>query len=404
VRTAFLALAALACPVLAYNLYWANLHSHTGYSDGVGTPRHAFAYARDTAHIQVLAVTDHSRGLLADTLFWPDVKAQADSATIPGSFVGIAGFEWTHATLGHANVLFTDSLSGEFWLPSMAQLYGWMYFQPTVVGQYNHPGSAGFDAYAYSDTGDASMALFEMQDSVHADRYRIPLDSGWHIGFACNQDNHGANWGAGPRLTGIWADSLTRTSIYSAIRDMRAFGTQDRNLTLRLFANDSWMGSTIANGPIRLRVEAADLDSLDYFARLDIITNGGVILDSLVLGNSSHVAWECSTATNPGERRYFYCRIIQNDRDRAASSAVWTEDPTGLESDARAGSRLRVAPNPFISIATAPGRETEPFVLYDIAGKAVSTCTGDRVGTGLSAGVYCIRAGDGTMLRVVKLR
>jgi hypothetical protein len=400
-----LTLILLVSAAQAYNLYWANLHSHTGYSDGVSTPRHAFAYARDTAHIQVLAVTDHCRGLLMDTLRWPDVKAQADSATIPGSFVGIAGFEWTHATLGHLNVLFTDSLTGEGNCPTMESIYRWMYFQPTVAGQYNHPGNAGFDAYAYSDTGDASMALFEMQDSLHADRYRIPLDSGWHIGFACNQDNHSGNWGAGSRLTGIWADSLTRTSIYSAIRAMRTFGTQDRNLTMRLFANDSWMGSTVENGTIHFRVEADDVDSLDYFARLDIITNRGVILDSLVLGNSSHVAWECSTATNPGERRYFYCRIIQNDRNRAQSSPVWTCDPTGLEAAARPPTpALKVVPNPFCYATVAVGREAERFPVYDVVGNVVAVFPGYRIGTGLAAGVYFLRTADRPSLRLVKLK
>jgi hypothetical protein len=44
--------------VASYNLYVGNMHSHTSYSDGVGTPAEAFEYARDNANIDFLAVTD----------------------------------------------------------------------------------------------------------------------------------------------------------------------------------------------------------------------------------------------------------------------------------------------------------------------------------------------------------
>jgi hypothetical protein len=397
------ALALFAAVGQAYNLYWANLHSHTGYSDGTSTPRHAFAFARDTAHIQILGVTDHAE--LLDSIEWSDVRAQADSATVPGSFVGLAGFEWTSVYLGHVNVLFTQDITDVFGSPTMPELYRWLYERPGTAGQFNHPGPDNYDTFAYSETGDVAVALYDMHDSVQADRFHVPLDSGWRIGAVSSQDNHDADWGAGNKLAGIWADSLEPGSIRAALRQMRTFGTQDRNLALRLFANDSWMGSTIENGSIHFRVEAADLDSLDYIAQLAIITNGGVVLDSLLVGNSSHVAWECSTTTSPGERRYFFCRVIENDRARALSSPVWTDDPTALES-ARRESRpaLRVRPNPFRSSSVVIGHEFEVFPVYDISGSVVARCRGDRVGSDLEAGVYFLRVAGFSNLRLVKLR
>lgn len=387
----------------AYNLYWANLHSHTGYSDGVSTPRHAFAFARDTAHVQILGVTDHAE--LLDSVEWVDVQAQAELATVPGSFVGLAGFEWTSVYLGHVNVLFTRDYTSVFTSPTMPELYRWLHERPGAVGQFNHPGPDNYDTFAYSETGDVSVALFEILDSTQADRYHVPLDSGWRVGMVASQDNHDADWGAGKRLAGIWADSLEPGSIRAALREMRTFGTQDRNLAMRLFANDSWMGSTIENGSIRFRVEAADFDSLDYIAQLAVITNGGVVLDSLLVGNSSHVVWECSTTTNPGERRCFFCQVIENDRDRAISSPVWTDDPTGLEASvSRRMPLLRVAPNPFRSSAVAVGREAEQFLVYDAAGNVAAACPGSRIGSGLAAGVYFLNVAGSSNLRLVKLR
>ena len=49
-----------------YNLYVGNLHSHTSYSDGSGTPAQAFEYARDVASIDFLAITDHHHVLTAE--------------------------------------------------------------------------------------------------------------------------------------------------------------------------------------------------------------------------------------------------------------------------------------------------------------------------------------------------
>ena len=42
------------------SLYKGELHAHTSDSDGVGTPRDAYIYARDVAGLDFFAVTDHS--------------------------------------------------------------------------------------------------------------------------------------------------------------------------------------------------------------------------------------------------------------------------------------------------------------------------------------------------------
>jgi len=65
-----------------------------------------------------------------------------------------------------------------------------------------------------------------------------------------------------------------------------------------------------------------------------------------------------------------------------------------------------VFPNPFVSFAYVPGREQERFALYDISGRKVGVYKGDRIGEGLSAGVYFLRPfGEyAKPIRIVKLR
>lgn len=405
--------------ILSYALYYANLHSHTSYSDGQSIPRHAFAYARDTARIDVLAVTDHGEHLVSSE--WEDIKEQADSATIPGRFLGLAGFEWTSPIYGHLNIFNTDDYTNSNLNPTMDLIYNWMINRDNAIGQFNHPAVNNYNSFAYSSVGDVPMTLFEMQNKEQAKRYYIPLDSGWHIGITANQDNHSANWGMGNRLTGIWADSLTKSSIILALQNMRTFGTLDRNFRLEFRANGSWMGSTILNGEIRFEISCLDPDSLDFIRRLDIITNNNTILDSLILGNTNRIEWQTTTFTNNNERRYFFVRVIENDSDYILSSAIWTEEGVAIDDLGSIAlwknpyglGNYKISPNPFTSsimFLFKPSflRDLEAIKIYTPGGKLVKTLIlrhqgpvtrnsapvfwdgKDKVGKEVPAGVYFV--------------
>jgi len=41
-------------------VFFGNLHSHTSYSDGTGTPEEAYRHARDVARLDFLAITEHN--------------------------------------------------------------------------------------------------------------------------------------------------------------------------------------------------------------------------------------------------------------------------------------------------------------------------------------------------------
>jgi hypothetical protein len=97
---------------------------------------------------------------------------------------------------------------------------------------------------------------------------------------------------------------------------------------------------------------------------------------------------------------YYDVWLIKTDEN----GHIGVEEP-GSDRQVAAGS-LRAAPNPFSSFARIPGHEAERFNLYDISGKLVGTCSGNRVGEGLAPAVYFVKPGDGqgTSLRIVKVR
>jgi len=111
-------------------------------------------------------------------------------------------------------------------------------------------------------------------------------------------------------------------------------------------------------------------------------------------GPAVHVVW---WSDRVGNREIFY------KRNPTGNSGVEELSSSHLTHYL---SRLTVSPNPFTTYTTVPGHSTDRFVLYDISGRRVGTYKGDRIGEGLRAGVYFIRAesGDARPVRVVKLR
>jgi len=88
--------------------------------------------------------------------------------------------------------------------------------------------------------------------------------------------------------------------------------------------------------------------------------------------------------------------------DPSGNSGI-EEANRGQQTEAQRG---KPVPNPFVSYTILPGHESERFALYDITGRRVGTYKGDRVGEGLSPGVYFLRPfGEyAKPLRIVKLR
>lgn len=99
-------------------VYFGNLHSHSRYSDGTGTPRQAFIYARDVAKVDFLALTEHNHlkamgqdgiGIAANNALYnggPSSLIKTSlSITQNGKFVALYGQEFSVIKIGnHANV------------------------------------------------------------------------------------------------------------------------------------------------------------------------------------------------------------------------------------------------------------------------------------------------------------
>jgi hypothetical protein len=81
----------------------------------------------------------------------------------------------------------------------------------------------------------------------------------------------------------------------------------------------------------------------------------------------------------------------------------------GIEAQSKSNEGIvsyKAIPNPFVTYAKIPGHSSDGFALYDVSGRKVGVFRGDRIGYGLTPGVYFLRPENGSAkpLRIVKVR
>lgn len=358
---------------IEYNHYYGQLHAHTGeISDGQGTLDAAYTWARDQGDADFFAVTDHSNWFDNDTANediteisqstsneWKLMNSKADQYNKDGEFVAIAGFEmtWSGSTggWGHINTFNTP------WFASrsnssmdLSSYYTKIAADTDSISQLNHPGTT-FGDFAdfgyYSQGADNVVQLIEVGNGEGPvggsgyfpsyEYYTRALDKGWHVAPSNNQDNHKAGWiTANDARTVVLSSELTRNSIYEAIRSLRVYSTEDKNLELMYKVNGNAMGSTLdAPEKLSVYINVKDKDEGDEIGKVSIIANGGVEVASETF-NDNEALWELEL--DP-QYSYYYVRVDQEDQDIAVTAPVWTDEvvPVGM-------SKVEVSQDPQI--------------------------------------------------------
>lgn len=253
-------------PGFPYNYYFGTLHSQTSYSDGghpndsacVSSSIHgasdfdpvqAYGYARNTARLDFLGITDHNHlfndacsGCSAPTVVarYHTGLTAAANATVDGSFVGIYGMEWGYISnpdagfpnQGHIGVFESPKLFG--WEPTStctvgvdcyydvytasgssgyAPMYTTAMANPSAwgaFGQFNHPSDGtksaanqglDFNSLQYTTDGD---------DFIHS----IAVISGPATGYSTTSTDTGSRY-AGDPVNGAQYSAYTSTDMYN---------------------------------------------------------------------------------------------------------------------------------------------------------------------------------------------
>ncbi|UCF44137.1 MAG: CehA/McbA family metallohydrolase [Planctomycetota bacterium] len=371
-------------------VFFGNLHSHTSYSDGTGTPEDAYRYARHTAHLDFLAITEHNHrraengagerrdGVLIATnhaLYTDRLIPAAAQWSEDGSFVALYGQEFSSISRGnHINVYdigrVIDVANGEFealieWLGVNLSTTG----QPALI-QLNHPTQFG-DAsqeYGADDFGsdanwlgamDAQAQLIEILNGPSTTRgsgvrpaemaereYLRYLQIGFHVGPTGNQDNHYFTWGTATNArTGVIARELTKSGIYDALNARHVYASEDRNLRVIFRVNDHLCGDRIEAPPpgTELTIEFTIMDDDEPEAIYDIEVYSGEIGGAIAESTETYTV-EGNTEANSeytiedihynGGFQYIFFKVTQpaehGHSDRVWTAPIWLE-PAGVQ-------------------------------------------------------------------------
>ena len=362
-----------------YQLYFGQLHSHTQYSDGSGTLDSALSYIGDlpeSANIDFVAFTDHSNyfdsknnpnveAALYDTSLVKDSdvnhswatykKTVADFNAKHSDLIALAGFEMTWSGgPGHINTFNTPgivsrnntTLNNKTDDAGMKAYYALLSQQEGVdsISQFNHPGTTfgTFKDFSYWDPViDSRMYMVEVgngEGQIGAggyypsySEYIKALDKGWHLAPTNNQDNHKGKWGnANDARDVILTDDFSEEGIYAAIRAMRMYATEDKNLEIRYTVNGMELGSIISDVPEKLDFDISfyDPDASDSIAKVELVANSGKVA----------YTWDDAAALKSGSVKvtldptysYYFVRITQGDGDIAVTAPVWVGESLKL--------------------------------------------------------------------------
>jgi len=297
-----------------YQLYWGDLHCHSGMSYGHGTAEQALGRARQ--QLDFCSVTGHA--------FWPDMPSDRRlyariidyhnegfarlagnwqkllelnaEATEPGKFIAFPSYEWHSMRYGDHNVYTPGPdlpLRGASDLPGLrklAQQVGGIVI-PHHIGYA--AGYRGIDWRHFREDASPFVEVFSLHGCSLSEYAAHPMlhtmgprdfgstaEAGWALGHRFGvvggTDHHSAYPGShGDGRMGVFASELTREALWEAFLARRVYAATGDRIDARLFVDDAWIGSVVRSpGRRRLKVSVRASDALD---KVEVLKNGQVI-------------------------------------------------------------------------------------------------------------------------------
>ncbi len=345
----------------AKRLIWADLHGHSQLSDGTGTPRDYFSYARDVARLDAIALTDHDHWGIRPLDESPKRAARILRTALefhkPGRFVTIPGYEWTSWLHGHRHVLYFDEeapihSSIDFATDRPDELWEALRGQRVLTFAHHSAGEPVATNWSFrpdpvleplteissihgmSEAADAPLPVY---GAIPGNFVRDVLLRGARLGFIGSGDSHDGHPGlaqlaaAGQSgLAGIFTETLDRSGLLEAMRARRTFATNGIRPWLSVSIDETFMGGSLpaSTDPeishrLQIRyegtapVERVDLIRGDRIAHLEAAT---VVRDE----NDRSIDFEREIPRLvPGE--FHYVRIIEQGGGVAWSSPIFAD-------------------------------------------------------------------------------
>ncbi len=339
-------------------LFWGNLHCHSIFGDGIRLPEEIYAFARDESFLDIFALTDHTEAITNGQ--WTYFKEVTNGFNEPGRFVTFVGGEWTNPKLGHRNFIYpgndgpilrcTDPQQDD-----LAKIYAIARSTGALIIA-NHTASFGHttnwdnghdpeverlvEVYSIGGINEMMFGMGNLSKSRSKDQevagsHAVDgLKRGFRLGMIGTGDDHDGRPGdalhhlqekpesykflRGPGLMGVWAEELTRESVFKALWNRRVFGTTNNRTFLKFSINGQPMGSEFkSSAPLSIQVDVAG--NLEI-RRIDLIKEGESVQSAEP--GTLHTIWNTKEAA-PDQPTWYYVRVSLADEHIAWSSPIW---------------------------------------------------------------------------------
>lgn len=319
-----------------HEIYFGDIHCHSAFSDGLGSPMDCYRFARDWIGLDFCAVTDHAQ--YVSDAEWEESCRAANRMNRDGSFVTLVGYELSHPQAGDKNLYYPGdegpllrekSLDLETVYPMEAYVEEWLAHRAIMMAHLHARHLQAFRhtelcrlIEVYSNWGCCEQAGAQPPfiPALRGDftgQYALDaLQSGWRVGFCANSDDHMARpgWSGWHRverayhggLTAVYATALTRKAVFDALYHRHTYATSGARMRVFCTANGVLPGECLPAGSVRFEIEAAGEQPI---AGLELIHNGQVVWRRAGTGGSC-----LKTAPEIALRDGFcYLRVKQSD-------------------------------------------------------------------------------------------
>ena len=297
-----------------YNLYWGEIHSHTRFghveiSDPeVGSPEYMCQWAKN--HLNFFAMTEHNDWLANDpgekkrdkievkTEKWERIQKAVAVNNQPGIFVTFLGFEWSSTPYGDHNVYYLEDYQPLYLPNNIDQLYEIMETHKAIVIPHHtgyKVGDRGKDWQYHKAELSPFVEIYSCHGSSECVDGPFPLNTvpalaprcmggtvqealnqGYKLGIMASSDGHNGLPGPyGYGYIAVYADKLTRESLWDAFLKRRIYGVTGDRIKLDFQINGHFMGEEFSEPGIRHIV--ASIEGSDLIDRIEVIKNGRVI-------------------------------------------------------------------------------------------------------------------------------
>lgn len=299
-------------PDTSKHLYWGDIHNHNAVGYAKGSLERSYDIAR--SHLDFFCFTGHSqwhdmpvmpqnkqmkwvKGFEVMKNNWGKVVQLANDFYQPGKFVTFIGYERHSNSEGDVCILFPGSDAQLIYEPDFKKFQKFARTRGAILIPH-HPayktGWRGQDWSTLDTTVSPIGEIFSEHGNAESDRspkryirhsmggrytlntFQSLWERGVKIGVVASTDDHLGYPGAyGEGLAGIYADTLTRESVFEAIRKRRTYGVNADRIELDFKLNGHWMGEILpATKNRKIQVKVKGKDVVD---RVEVLRNNRVI-------------------------------------------------------------------------------------------------------------------------------